>query len=106
MPEPSYPNNIGKVRIITAIDGRRRQYTIDDEIVRRQQDSRNPKLIYLQRLRFADEGKTEYRFTYYMLGRMPKVRGRWVFGQYSLFIPPHDLAALLREARSRGWEGI
>lgn len=103
---PPFPNNIGKVRTHTAIDGRQVQYIIDDEIVRRQQGSRNAKLIYLQRMRFTEDGRTEYRFTYYMLGRKPTARGRWVFGQYSLFIPPYDLAALLREARRRGWKGV
>ncbi len=103
---PPFPKSIGKVRVHTAIDGRRVEYTINDEIVRRQKSSRNPKLIYFQRMRFAEDGRTQYRFTYYMLGRKPGARGRWVFGQYSLFIPPRDLSALLRKARQRKWKGV
>ena len=103
---PLFPKNIGKVRTHIAIDGRRVECTIVDEIVRRQKRSRHPKLIYLQRLRFAADGRTEYRFTYYMLGRKAGARGRWVFGQYSLSVPPRDLAALLRAARKRKWRGV
>lgn len=103
---PPYPRIVDKVRTHTAIDGRQVQYTVLDEIVRRQKRARNPKLIYFQRLKFAEDGRTEYRFTYYMLGRKPGARGRWVFGQYSLFIPPRDLSALLRRARRKGWKGI
>lgn len=103
---PLFPDGIGKVRTHTAIDGRLVQYIIDDEIVRRQESARNPKLIYFQRIKFAEDGRTEYRFTYYMLGQKPRTRGRWVFGQYSLFIPPRDLSALLRKARRKGWKGV
>ena len=102
---PPYPNCIGKIRKIGSIDGRPRQFTVEDEIVHRQRSASSPKLIYLQKVRFAPpDDKLEYRFTYYMLSR--KAGGRWVFGQYSLFVPPADLRAILRKARAKGWKGI
>ena len=104
---PPHPNNIGKRRAVTAIDGRIVHKTVEDEIVLPQRSARHVKLIYFQKLRFEEDGRLEYRLTYYMLGFKPGARqGRWVFGQYSLMIPPKDLGRLLKEARKRGWPEI
>ena len=103
---PARPRNVGKRRTITGIDGQKIHLVVEDEIVRPQKGSKHKKLIYFQKLRFEEDNRLEYRFTYYMLGVKPGARNRWVFGQYSLMIPAHDLSALLREARSRGWGGV
>jgi hypothetical protein len=103
---PPFPCNIDKTRSHKAIDGRKVTYTIEDEIVQQQKSASNPKLIYFQKMRFAEDNRIEYRFTYYMLGYKTGARGRWVFGQYSLLIPPQDLSALLRKARQKKWKGI
>jgi hypothetical protein len=103
---PPAPQNIGKRRTLTAIDGRKIAMVVEDEIHREQASSRNGKLIYFQKLRFEEDGRLEYRFTYYMLGLKSGARGRWVFGQYSLLIPAEDLAWFLSEARKRGWPGV
>jgi len=104
---PPRPNNIGKRRSHTGIDGSTIHKTVEDEIVLRQRTARHEKLIYFQKLRFEEDGRLEYRFTYYMLGFKPGARqGRWVFGQYSLMVPPKDLGRLLKEARKRGWPEI
>jgi hypothetical protein len=79
---------------------------IEDEIIRPQATSRNGKHIYLQKFRFEKDQRIEYRFTYYMIGFKAGARGRWVFGQYSVFIPPEDLKWLLKEARARNWPGF
>jgi hypothetical protein len=100
------PNNIGKCRVFTAIDGRKVHRTIEDEIVRPQKTSRHEKLIYLQKMRYEEASRSEYRFTYYMRGLKKGARGRWVFGQFSVLIPPADLKWLLREARRRRWPGF
>ena len=104
--DPPVPSNIGKRRVMTAIDGRRRYFAIEDEIVTPQKSGTHRKLICFQKIRFEEDRHLEYRFTYYMLGLKAGARGRWVFGQYSLLIPAKDLARLLKEARRRGWEGI
>jgi len=103
MKQPPLPNNIGKRRTITSITGRKVHLLVKDEIVIPQGTG---KLIYFQKLQFEEDGHTEYRFTYYMLGHKPSRRGRWVFGQYSLMIPQRELAILLRKARARAWKGI
>ena len=102
---PPPPNSVGRRRRLKAIDGTVRYFTVVDEIVRQQQirERQSGKLIYLQKLRFADDGSEQYRFCYYMLGVKPRMRGRWVFGQYALLIPSNDLRYLLDEARRRGW---
>jgi hypothetical protein len=103
---PPSPNNIGKTRVLTAIDGSRVSLVVEDEIFRAQASAKHPKLIYFQKLRFVADKQVEYRFTYYMLGHKVGARGRWVFGQYSLMLPAEDLSWFLSEARRRGWEGI
>jgi hypothetical protein len=99
---PELPNNIGKKRMIPAIDGRERHFIIEDEIIHPQSNS-NRKIIVLQKMRFVEEDRIEFRFGYYMIGLKPKVRGRWVWGQFCLLIPQEDLLAVLDEAKRRKW---
>jgi len=82
-------------------DGRRREFTIIGEIRRRQRNHPN-KLICLERFRW-DDGRTEFRLAYYIVGKKGRARDRWVWGQYATMIPAADLRYLIREARARGW---
>ncbi len=102
---PPLPNNVGKTRSIPAIDGRIRHFEIEDEIIRPQSNS-DRKIIVLQRMRFPEEDKTEFRLGYYMIGLKPGAKGRWVWGQFCLLIPQEDLLALMREARKRKGSNI
>ena len=99
---PPLPQNVGKTRTIPAIDGRIRHFRIEDEIIRPQSNS-DRKIIVLQRMRFLEEDRIEFRFGYYMIGLKPKARGRWVWGPFCLLIPQEDLLALLAEAKRRKW---
>jgi hypothetical protein len=99
---PSIPDNVGKTRTITAIDGRIRTFRIEDEIIRPQSNN-DRKIIDLQKVRFIEEDRIEFRFAYYMIGRKGKTTGKWVWGQFCLFIPQEDLVWLLQEARTREW---
>lgn len=103
MEQLTRPNNIGKRRTITAIDGEKLSFVVEDEIVVPQGPE---KLIYFQKFRWEIGDNVEYRLTYYMIGYKPGRKGRWVFGQYSLMLPATELSVLLMEARKRGWEGI
>lgn len=105
MTELPWPNNIGKRRKLTAIDGQPEYAIIEDEIIRPGSGT-HQKLIYLQKLRFEEDGHLEYRFTYYMKGFEGKTRGRWVFGQYSLISPVKDVSWILKKARAKGWPGF
>ena len=99
---PELPNNIGKKRRIPAIDGRIRHFLIEDEIIHPQSNS-DRKIIVLQKMRFIEEDRIEFRFGYYMIGLKSKARGRWVWGQFCLLIPQEDLLVILDEARRRKW---
>ena len=98
------PCNINKKRVFVRIDGVRVHRTVEDEIVLKQGKD---KLIYLQKIRLHETGKIEYRFTYYMRGfKEGRMKGKWVFGQYSLTLPAGHLARLVAKARQRGWAGF
>jgi len=48
------------------------------------------------------KGDIEYRFGYYIVGKIGRARGRWVWGQFCPFIPQEDLNKLLNKARQEG----
>jgi hypothetical protein len=50
----------------------------------------------------AEEGDIEYRFGYYIVGRIGRAAHRWTWGQYSPLIPHKDLDVLLAKARAEG----
>ena len=82
-------------------DGTISKFTIVDEIIIPQSDA-PPKLIYLQKIVFEDK-KVELRLCYYIIGKLPKMKGKWVFGQYATFLPAKDFKKITNEARKRGW---
>ena len=99
---PPLPDNIGKTRMIPAIDGMKRHFRIEDEIIHPQSNS-NRKIIVFQKMRYVEENRVEFRFGYYMIGIKPKAKGRWVWGQFCLLLPEEDLMAILEKARKRKW---
>lgn len=50
----------------------------------------------------AQVGDIEYRFGYYVVGRIGRAAGRWTWGQFAPFIPREDLDVLLDKARAEG----
>jgi hypothetical protein len=106
MTTPPHPKNIGRRRRLIDINGKHLYVKVEDEIVRPQHNAKNEKLIYLQKLRHESDRRLEYRFTYYMKGSKGRMKGRWVFGQYSLMIPATDLKRILAEARKKHWAGF
>jgi len=99
---PPIPDNRGKRRWIVNIRGERVEWMIEDEITRVQSTAPH-KVICFQKMRRPDNGATEFRVGYYMIGVRPRMKGRWVWGQYALLISEQDLRALLREAENRKW---
>ncbi len=45
------------------------------------------------------KGDIEYRIGYYIVGRIGKAKGRWVWGQFCPMIPANDLTLLLDQAK-------
>ncbi len=50
----------------------------------------------------ARPGDIEYRLGYYIVGRIGRANGRWVWGQFCPLIPAADLEQLLAKARQEG----
>lgn len=96
------PDNIGKTRFLRGIHGEVRSFEIVDEVKRLQYDN-SEKAIYLQLLRFKDAKRTELRLGYYMKGKKPKTKGRWVWGQFATMIPSRDFRILIKSAEEKGW---
>ena len=100
---PQPPNHVGDPpKALTYIDGRMTTYKVLDEITRIPPS--NPgKALYLQLLQFADDGRKEMRLCYFMIAHRPRMRGKWVFGQFAPMIREEDFSYLIAEARKRGW---
>lgn len=90
------PKRSGKV---TDINGIRKGFTIDKQVELSQSD--NPEKIFvLQEIVFED-GKKEIRIGYYIIGKKPKMRGKWVWGQYCPMIPRQDFEELIKLAKKK-----
>jgi hypothetical protein len=75
--------------------------------------SDNPEKVYvIERLRMVrhegeiestlEIGKEEYRFAYYIVGKIGNKAGKWTWGQFNPHINVSDLGALLSKAKREG----
>jgi len=87
--------------VIVANHGERLGFTITDEIRRGQSDLPS-KIIVLERVHF-DDGRDEVRLGYYIIGKKPRMLGKWVWGLYATLLPLADFASIVKEAQARGW---
>ena len=99
---PPWPDSVGKTKKLKTILGEIQTFVIVDEI-RLTQHNYKKKLIVFQKLQLEGQSLIEYRLGYYMIGEKPGARGRWVWGQFCLFVPAKDLETILKEARRRKW---
>jgi hypothetical protein len=98
------PTTVGKKgRVKMPPDGEVFTFTVVDELSRMQENSQNSKLLLLQKLKFDNDGHSELRFCYYIVGKKEGMKGRWVYGQFSPIAPPRDILALLEEAKNKDW---
>ena len=88
---------------IKDINGRRRHFKIIEAPIVVKQSTYREKVFILQRIQFEDDGTIELRLGYYIIGKKPRMRGRWVWGQYCPLIPESDFVRLILEAKKRGW---
>jgi hypothetical protein len=95
------PSNIGKRKTITDITGEKQYFTVLDEVTQVQSTAPD-KVIYLQQLQFEDR-HIELRLAYYIIGKKPKMAGKWVWGQYATMIPVKDFQAIINKANEKGW---
>jgi hypothetical protein len=102
---PNYPvlqttkGNSG--RSVMPPDGRHVRYVVIDE-VRAFQDRAKDKIVMLQLMELEDK-RREVRVGYYIIGKLPKMHGKWVWGQYAAFMPLGIFKRLIANATKRGW---
>ena len=100
---PEWLDNIGKRAKFKHPDGTEKHGVIVDEIRHQQSGSGGRKIVYLQKIQYDDDGQTELRLTYYVIGKKERMEGRWVFGQFSTLLPAEDFKTVVDEAKARGW---
>jgi len=102
MTYPEWPDKIGKRGKSTNPDGSVNYFTIVDEIKREASIGPGDKVLYLQKMQH-DDGNIELRFGYYIIGKRPRMAGKWTWGQFAPHIPLEDFRAIVEEAKKRGW---
>lgn len=48
------------------------------------------------------KGDIEYRIGYYIVGKIGKAKGKWIWGQFCPMIPKEDFDKLINKARKEG----
>jgi hypothetical protein len=71
--------------------------------IRRFQSNLPSKILCLERIIFEEENRIELRLGYYIIGKKPRMKGKWVWGQYAAMIPVEDFKNLFEEAKTEGW---
>ena|SRR5271157_4668406 len=99
---PLLRSSIGKKRSLTDIDGEKQYFVILDEVTRIQ-STYSGKILCLQLLQFENDKRIELRLVYYIIGKKPKMKGKWVWGQYASMMPQKDFQVLIAKAKKKGW---
>jgi hypothetical protein len=100
---PPWPNNINRRGKIVDPDGSVFYFTISDEIVHQSSQPPLEKLFYLQKIQYEATGEIEFRLGYYIIGKKPRSKGKWVWGQFASMMGSEDFKALIAEAIKRNW---
>ena len=56
----------------------------------------------MQKIQF-DDRKSELRLGYEIIGKKPKMLGKWVWGQYATFMPVDDFLKIVVKAQAKDW---
>jgi hypothetical protein len=99
---PPALSNIAKRRSGQKPNGGHYHFTIDDEMYFKQLNLPG-KLLYLQRLKFEKDGRLEPRLGYYIIGKKPAMRGRWVQGEFATMMPVVDFRRIMNLAKQKRW---
>jgi len=99
---PELRSHIGDERtLIVPPKMARYKFKIIDEI-RIHQSGLDSKILCLQKVEFQD-GREEIRFGYFIIGKKPRMLGRWVWGQFATFMPIRDFKKLIKLSEKKGW---
>jgi len=83
------------------IEGGFRNFRVKDYVTVVPSNFKDNKVAILQRLEFED-GTKVLRLGYYIIGHRGRMRGKWAWGQFALFIPAEDLIRLVQKAKEKG----
>ena len=99
---PPLPVTKGKRgKAVIPVTNEIRRYEIIDEIKTLQHNSAT-KAIYLQLIKF-DDNSFEVRFGYYIIGKKPKMKDKWAWGQFATMLPMRDFKKIYKIAEKRNW---
>jgi len=85
---------------LIGIDGKRSNFKIGKYVTLRQSNYPG-KIFVLQEILFED-GKKELRLGYYIIGKKPRSKDKWVWGQFCPLFPKQDLIKLIDKAKKNG----
>ena len=91
---------IRKSGSLLSIDGKRENFKIGKYVTLRQSNYPG-KIFVLQEILFENREK-EIRIGYYIIGKKPRSKGKWVWGQYCPLFPREDLMKLIKKAKKKG----
>lgn len=94
---PPLPKSSRKTRRLTTIDGEERSYKIvDEEVFLASSDS--SKAFAIHKLEY-DDGSEEFRIGYFMIGRKPRMRGKWAWAQYAPMMTEKEMEEVFERAQ-------
>ena len=89
---------VGRAR---KVEGGSRSFQVNNYVTIVPSNSAGDKVAILEEIEFED-GDKELRLGYYIIGHRGRMKGKWAWGQYALFIPAEDLIKLVERAKEKG----
>lgn len=89
---------------MTDINGKRVRAKITKRVTLRQRTSHRGKYFVLEEIKLPKKRRTrtQLRVGYWILGKKPRMRNKWVWGQSAPLIPKSDLLKLVDKAKRQG----
>jgi len=92
---------------LTDINGIKRKFEVGRFVTQRASEYRDKVFILEEistpwRKTVKKKGLKLFRLGYYIIGKKPKTKGKWVWGQYAPFITDRDLKELIKNAEKEG----
>jgi len=109
-----FKDNKGKLIGMKDIGRKSRFYFIKEAITFMPQHNLDEKVFIIERLRKAKtegkithtkgwkNGEIEYRVGYYIVGKIGRAEGKWIWGQFCPIIPKNDFDKLIKKAKREG----
>ena len=89
---------VGRAR---KIEGGSRSFQVKNYVSIVPSNSTGDKVAILEEIEFED-GNKELRLGYYIIRHKGRMKGKWAWGQYALFIPAEDLIKLVERGKEKG----